>query len=170
MALTQPAIGSTNWGTAVNINWATLDNIVAKQFVHVTRNNTSQTGIVTGTDTKVQYTTKVFDAANIFDNTTNYRATPTIAGKYLVIAAAGFLNLVAADLTRSRIFKNGSQDEVFGQANNGTSNENVITTAIVDMNGTTDYLEHFIFHNAGANRSTIDSDFSLYFQIMRITE
>jgi hypothetical protein len=170
MALTQPSIGSTNWGTSVNNNWTALDKLVAAQYVQVSRNATAQTGIVTSTDTKLEYTTEVFDAAGIFDSTTNYRATPTIAGKYLCIASVGFQNLVAGDITRSKIYKNGAEVARFSQAQGGSNTESVTVTAIVDMNGSTDYLEHFVFHNFGANRSTSASDPQVFMMIMRLSE
>ena len=41
------------------------------------------------TDTKVQFNTEVFDSDNKYDNSTNYRFTPTVAGKYHVYANIG---------------------------------------------------------------------------------
>ena len=36
--------------------------------------------------TKIQFNTEVFDTDSCYDNTTNYRFTPTVAGKYFVYA------------------------------------------------------------------------------------
>ena len=38
------------------------------------------------TDTKVQFSTENFDTDNCYDNSTNYRFTPNVAGKYFVYA------------------------------------------------------------------------------------
>ena len=40
-------------------------------------------GISDGTWTKVQFDVEEFDTDNMYDNSTNYRFTPTTAGKYL---------------------------------------------------------------------------------------
>ena len=46
--------------------------------------STQQTSVSTGTWTKVNLQTEIVDTNNDFDNSTNYRFTPTVAGKYLI--------------------------------------------------------------------------------------
>jgi len=98
------------------------------------------------TITKVQFDTEILDTDGYYDNTTNYRFTPLVAGKYLVTAQT----TVDGDpgevrLVQTYIRKNGStyvgraliNYHGSGDAEGGTTN----ASAIVDMNGSTDYLE-----------------------------
>jgi hypothetical protein len=48
--------------------------------------------------TKVQFDTERFDTDNCYDNTTNYRFTPTVAGKYFIYAFAR-INVIAGTPT-----------------------------------------------------------------------
>ena len=99
------------------------------------------------TTTKVQYDTEVFDTDGCYDNSTNYRFTPTEPGKYFVYIA----NSVSADAAAraiqvyNYIYKNGSSYKFAvhdANSNNGTCFDPFLS-AVVDMNGTTDYLEGF---------------------------
>ena len=38
--------------------------------------------VTDNTTTKIQFNSEVFDTDNCYDNSTNYRFTPTVAGKY----------------------------------------------------------------------------------------
>jgi len=111
--------------------------------------STSQT-ISTGTDTKVQYNTKVFDTANCYDNTTNYRYTPNVAGYYEVTVAVRDQTGAAVGTIRANIWKNGS---VYSTSivNNSTNGMTSSTTNLIYMNGSTDYLEGYIYQNSGSN-------------------
>ncbi len=45
---------------------------------------TASTTINHDTNTKVNLNTEIFDTDNMYDNSSNYRFTPTIAGKYYI--------------------------------------------------------------------------------------
>ena len=110
----------------------------------------SSTQTVTNdTDTKIQFNTERFDTAGCYDNATNYRFTPTTAGKYFcytslrgaATSGTGLLEKLSAGF-----YLNGSsygaelrQDD---RNSNGTLASVTITT-VIDFNGTTDYLEVF---------------------------
>lgn len=94
---------------------------------------------------KIQFDTEDFDTDGCYDNTTNYRFTPTTAGKYLAYSTARLDTVTQSDNTYSQLFlqKNGSTistSMVDFRANNGRQVA-LIVQYIVDMNGTTDYLE-----------------------------
>ena len=100
---------------------------------------TSQTGITTGTWTKAAFNTETFDTNSNYD-TTNYRFQPTVAGYYLLGWTLD-MGGVAFNIALTQIFKNGvgysrgsgvsvSQAEFYGTG-----------TAIVYLNGTSDYVE-----------------------------
>ena len=102
---------------------------------------TSSQTINTGTWTKIQIDVELFDSDNNYDATTNYRFTPTTAGKYYIYGSVnnGVYNLAQY----VAIYKNGSQ-ELLAQANSdGGSIVNV--SGIVDFNGSTDYVELYTY-------------------------
>jgi hypothetical protein len=110
-------------------------------------------------DTKVILNTEVFDTANCFDSTTNYRFTPNVAGYYMlaqtVVTAAvnsgGTLEILA------RIRKNGSTDLTWStNLVPSTQHFNAITSSTVTyMNGTTDYVELYIYQNTNASLNVV---------------
>jgi len=99
-----------------------------------------------GVATKVQFNTEVYDTDNTYDNSTNYRFTPTVAGKYFVycsiLGSAGTSNL---SWIETYIYKNGSKikEARYAFVNNQASIVNGPLSGVIDMNGTTDYLEIF---------------------------
>ena len=96
--------------------------------------------------TKIQFDTEILDTDSCYDNTTNYRFTPTTAGKYYVYAnvmgRAGGTNLQYYLLN---IYKNGSQVRrtQIDCIGNEIDNTNIVNNAILDFNGSTDYVEVF---------------------------
>ena len=102
-------------------------------------------------NTKVQFNTEIFDTDNCFDNSTNYRFTPTIAGKYFVYLRTT-IDAVEGELRNAtcRIYKNGTSIAIgkvnFHESTSSTTDGEGATpvcTTIVDMNGSSDYLEGF---------------------------
>lgn len=88
------------------------------------------------TTTKIQFQTKEFDTNSNFDNTTNYRFTPTVAGYYQVNATINW----GTTNTRGFIqfYKNGS---VYKQGSNIGLCDGQTVSSVVFLNGTTDYIE-----------------------------
>jgi hypothetical protein len=115
--------------------------------------NTNQT-ISTNTTTTMQIDTEAYDINNEYDNTTNYRFTPTIAGKYYFYVSCRIDALADGNRTVSNVVKNGS---VVAQGQNYASTTPQSCSAncsiILDMNGTTDYVESAVFHDYGSNRN-----------------
>jgi hypothetical protein len=106
------------------------------------------------TYTKVVANNKIFDTANCYDPTTNYRFTPTVAGYYQVNATVAN-DSVSGNPTfgRCAIYKNGS---VYAQSTMSASTAAANTLSptvavIIYMNGTTDYLELYGFNGGGAS-------------------
>ena len=96
------------------------------------------------TYTKVNFNTEIYDTNSDYDNSSNYRFTPTTAGKYLVYST---LVMFAGGSTYAglAIYKNGSlYQECDADYDNGTEARNVISTsAAIDFNGSSDYVEIF---------------------------
>jgi hypothetical protein len=99
-----------------------------------------------GVETKIQFNTEDFDTANCYDNSVNYRFTPTVAGKYFVYATVrGNAGTSSLDLEMTGIYKNGSsyvQNQVDYRANDALL-AGITVSAIIDMNGSSDYLEGY---------------------------
>ena len=100
-------------------------------------------------DVKIQFDTEFFDTDNCYDNSTNYRFTPTVAGKYLVYTSMRITASADSDMrnTLAMVYKNGSRINYFG-TNYRNGNCRIAFCAgsmIVDMNGSSDYLEILAF-------------------------
>jgi len=117
----------------------------------VHRNGTSQTNI-TGAD-KIEWTTEEFDTNNDFDVATNYRFTPTVAGKYLLSCQITWGSVVVSDSLELHIYENNSVIATTPLIASGSRPAQIITK-IVDANGSTDYYEIFV-ENITRNTSNI---------------
>ena len=67
--------------------------------------------VTDASDTKVTFETEVFDTDSKYDHSTNYRFTPTVAGKYFVYISIGVSAEGDAELQNmfAMLYKNGSQ-------------------------------------------------------------
>ena len=106
------------------------------------------------TFTKIQFDTEVLDTDNCYDNSTNYRFTPTTAGKYFVHCYTASLAGGNGDNLRNyqALYKNGSQAQLQNldtRDGGGFRILSINSTYVIDMNGSTDYLE--IFYTADSN-------------------
>ena len=131
--------------TATGLKWATPSGSSGPAF-SVFRNTTVQ-NFTTGVDTKVQFNGETFDTDNCFDSTTNYRFTPTTAGYYQINAAIYFNN-GSANYTNVFLRKNGSNYKMFYSGILDASGANGGGSDVVYMNGSTDYLEVFVYSDA----------------------
>jgi hypothetical protein len=114
--------------------------------------STNQT--INGTSgVKIQFATEIYDPYNIYDNATNYRATPNKAGVYLVGVYITSSNIPsAATSVQAHIYKNGSDlGKMVTVKVDSSSAHGVMYTTMVQMNGTSDYLEGWFQVSPGAN-------------------
>ena len=116
------------------------------------------------TNTKVQVNTEVFDSDSCYDNSTNYRFTPNKAGKYYVYSSIRGDAQADSNLQYHtvQIYKNGSA--VGKQIQNFQANYPRVMsqpiTYVVDMNGSTDYLEIYYLFNDTSGNPIINGDAS----------
>jgi hypothetical protein len=93
--------------------------------------------------TKLQINTEEFDTNSNYDPTTNYRFTPTVAGYYQF--SCGIAALAGANTALlSSIYKNGTAAKTatnYSATSNGLDDWSVSISAIIYMNGSTDYVE-----------------------------
>ena len=96
--------------------------------------------LTSGVTTKLAINTEEFDTASCYDTTT-YRFTPNVAGYYQVNAAMTYGASASATQGLIYIYKNGGQFKT-GSFLSGASSA-VTASALIYMNGTTDYIELF---------------------------
>jgi hypothetical protein len=96
--------------------------------------------------TKLALTVERFDTNNNFDSTTNYRFTPTVSGYYQINYAVYGTTTGTTTSLVGALYKNGSTYE-FGPINTLNSNQAYVSSTLVYMNGSTDYLELYILVN-----------------------
>ena len=114
--------------------------------------------------TKVEIDTEEFDTDSDYDNSTNYRFTPTTSGKYFFYASSCLRSTTNATLKSGRLafYKNGSA--LYGGVGELTTNygvsQQVTITASFEMNGSSDYVELYglVDHVGGASK--FESDYS----------
>ena len=109
---------------------------------------------------KIQFQTEEFDTASAYDNATNFRFQPLVAGYYQIDAAVTFNPAVAGALVG--VYKNGSIWK-WGPQSTGTSSS-AGASALVYLNGSTDYVEVYGYHSAGVANNTTAGAGATYFQ------
>ncbi len=107
----------------------------------------SDQSISDATNAKVQFDTEVLDTDNCYDNSTNYRFTPTVAGKYFIYTNIRCSSSSSSQLRNifNHIYKNGSSYKAtkFDPKDDQFNQINIPNSAIIDMNGSSDYIEIF---------------------------
>jgi hypothetical protein len=124
---------------ATGMKWATAGGASNPSF-SVFR-TTDQT-VTANTYTKVAFTSEAWDTDNCFDSTTNYRFTPTVAGKYLI----QFCIIGSGTANYGVLYFNGSRVKGLGQAGSGATANG---STILSFNGTSDYVEFFAYLTSG---------------------
>jgi hypothetical protein len=138
----------------------------------------SSTQTISGsTWTKVQFNTEIYDTDSDYDNSTNYRFTPTTAGKYFcyfMVNSSWTGSSGGYDL-RSKFQKNGGNITGYTDAElidfGDGANINLIGTsasgyAVINFNGSTDYLE--VYHRSTAPTPFVSG--ASYFGAYKIIE
>lgn len=121
--------------------------------------STQQTGISAGVFTKVNLQTEEFDTNNCFDTSTS-TFTPNVAGYYQVNATVWTTSPTSATILAGfvNLWKNGAwyKDGSLALYASGLNETASTVSTLVYMNGTTDYLQMYIWGN------TTTSTYNLY--------
>ena len=114
--------------------------------------SSTQSSVSDATATKVQFNTEVFDTDGCYDNSSNYRFTPTTAGKYYIYFV--FIGAVAGVSRLSQIagqiYKNGSvytETSIDNRSAGYGLSSAVTSVSTIDMNGSSDYVECYGYVN-----------------------
>jgi len=135
--------------TATGLKWAAAASSTGPAFQAYRSSNYT---ISFGAATKVQLNAENFDTDACYDSTTNYRFTPTTAGKYVVTLGAYF-NTSALNSATWWVYKNGSQAAQLGGLTGVAYDQRMSGSTIINMNGTTDYIE--LYYLASAVNTTV---------------
>lgn len=126
--------------------------------------NTTQ-ATSSGTATKVTCNTEEFDTNSNYDNATNYRFTPTVAGYYQVTGEIQYSATVSTAVCTAILYKNGSQFKTGPQIHGSTTKAiGSVVSALVYFNGSTDYIELYAFQDTGFSQNLNGSASNVYFQ------
>ena len=116
--------------------------------------------ISSATYVKAQNGTELFDTDSDYDNSTNYRFTPSVAGKYYLSNRVSVNPDSNMQYIFAAIYKNGSRIAEMhqGYVNSdpiGNSYFSIELSMIAEANGSSDYFEAYVYmHQAGDFRST----------------
>ena len=139
----------------------TLNNAGLKSTPSFMAKMSSDQTISSSTLTKVQYDSEIFDTDGKYDPSTNYRFTPTVAGKYFIFAQVHGKSNANSELEdfRIAIVQNGTQ--IFTTRHNPATNDaNQIALNIqcISTADSDDYYEVKAFIDDASGSPTIESD------------
>ncbi len=148
------AVGSAELATDAVTQAKVAAGVAGEGPVFSVYRNTDQS-VSSGVTTKVALNAEEFDSDNAFDSSTNFRFQPQVAGTYLVTAHIGANASTAGTILVPYIYKNGS---VYKQGHSyippsGSSSMQGSITALVQLNGSTDYVELWA-NNTGSGTNT----------------
>ena len=163
-------IGSTNTSTITMPNGALSGQNYPSFFAKA---NGTQS-ITTTTYTKVEFQSVLYNIDSCFD-TTNYRFTPGVAGKYFISAHIGIRNLDDTEFMINNMYKNGlafsnfyDNQRVRGITSSPTASRTLsVQLSFVDVANTTDYYEVFAYQN-DASTNVLDNSYGSWFTAYRI--
>ncbi len=118
--------------------------------------------VSSGVYTKLQCNTEQFDTNSNYDNTT-YRFTPTVAGYYQVntnLSGPG----VASGLLAPAIYKNGSYFWNLASFPNTAAAIQISASILMYLNGSTDYIEFYVYQNTGSSQTMTGNTGNTLFQ------
>ena len=110
---------------------------------------TANQSISANTTTKVTWTSERFDTNNNFDNSTNYRFTPTVAGYYQLNAHVSW-NGLGTTQGNLYIYQNGSDISKTYTVGSGFGYYNSVNI-VAYANGSTDYFEIYARNSSTDN-------------------
>lgn len=110
--------------------------------------------------TKLSLDSEAFDPDGVFDNATNYRYRPAVAGYYRATVSLGIAEGNDGGLIGAYGYVNGSQqfrDEEPCSLTSAGSSYSRCANGLVLLNGTSDYLEAYCYQNRGSSASALSS-------------
>jgi len=138
-------------------NYVTIDSVLGRKFSAYQATADVQ-AIATGTYTKLLFPSEAWDVGGEFASS---RFTPTSAGYYRASMGVTLLSMADGNYIEAGIYKNTifNAEIARNAITMGAAQSFAINaTRVFYLNGTTDYLECYVFHNYGSNRNTQGND------------
>jgi len=124
----------------------------------------AELSVASGASVKVVANVERFDIGGNYDNSSNYRFTPNVAGKYFCYCSYTYnLSTTGIQLV-AELRKNGTA--VLSGNHENAGNINFLTNVVlgvVEFNGSSDYLEMFTSTNSGLTRILATNSQRVYF-------
>ena len=155
ITLSAPAVSGTNTAT---LPAATGTVMVSGNMPAFKASGAGGQSISSNTNTKVVLGVSQFDTASCF-NTSTYRYTPNVAGYYFFTGCVSIAN--ASYTLFASILKNGSSISSNTGLGASAMYPIAMTSTLVYMNGSTDYVELYVQTNSGS-ATTIATQLVLY--------
>ena len=146
--------GGTLYFTSAGVSVFQADGVTASGPTFNAFVATDQ-GITANTFTKITYGSENWDSASNFASS---RFTPTTAGYYQINLQTRVTTAANADTVFCSLNKNGSQ-WLEGSRATGLSTQDVNTSSVMVFNGSTDYVEGYIF-STGTSTVKAGSEFN----------
>jgi hypothetical protein len=129
----------------------------------------ADTAITNATGTKIPANTEEFDTNGYYDNTTNYRFTPLVAGYYQV-SGQTLIGAPSVGVCILQIYKNGSAFKTGTQVPFSATANYIGSTvsALVYFNGSTDYVELYAYQSSGTSQTMFGASYANYFQAVMV--
>jgi hypothetical protein len=147
-------------GTLKRLDFSFLMN---RPAFHVNFGGTSSTSVGNDSGTKMAFDSEDIDTDSCYDPSSNYRFTPTVAGNYFFYAQVG-TNRNSDDhnkYSNCEIKKNGTT--VLTSNENNSFYNTAATRGLINMNGSSDYVECFFYHTFGTTIAVDASNLYSYF-------
>jgi len=124
------------------------------------------------TSTKLNINSEIYDSGGCYDNSSNYRFTPTTAGKYYVYGSIYYQGSATDNVKnfQTQLKKNASTIKVsyLGNPNEPFQSGCIMSACVTDMNGSSDYLELFGFTEFSTGTVSVKSRVDTYFGAYKI--
>ena len=125
---------------------------------------TATQNIPNAAHTEIQFNSTVFDVGRYF-NTSTYRYHPLVAGYYLINASV-MIQSTTPDYVEIKVSKNSSATPEFLGRGTESNSVNVyvmaLTSGIVYLNGSTDYVTASVVHNIGSTQTISANNHETY--------
>jgi hypothetical protein len=154
-------LGSSNAGTIALGSGDVQSNFMYPAFF---AKQGSTQAISSLTWTKMNINTEIFDSDGKYD-TSNYRFTPTVAGKYFCYGQVNISDGSENVLAQIAMYKNGSQAYMHVDRFPSTNDIAVNIQVVLDLD-TDDYVEAYARHSRGSNSDVLSN--SSFFGAYRI--
>ena len=155
---TSSGSGTITIPDAVTVSSASLSNTPAF-YAHLTSNQS----IADATSVKISGYTEILDSDSAFASD---KFTPQTAGKYFVYGGV----FCAADHLYAQIYKNGSSYANTRASTGSNNDQGCLVNTVIDMNGSSDYVELFCFQQAGGSVNTESGEKRTFFGAYKIIE